>query len=223
MSSSDLLAAALLKGTPIAYRVRRAAFVRKARLLASMAGSTLEVDVALDARIGRHVLVTIAPGTSNRLLLGPETVIGDHCELQLSGGTIELGGWSELRKGVVLKSGGVLRMGEACTMGAGCHLHCASELILGDRVGFGEYVSVVDSSHHHKEPGRPMFWDSVHGSVHIGNDVFVGAKATLTRSARIGDYSIVGASSVVVGEVPARTLVSGVPAKPVKAVELGWE
>lgn len=223
MSSSDVAGAVLRRSGPVLLRARRAALVRRIKVIAASVGATVDVDVALDARIARRVHVEVSPGTHSRLLLGPEVVVGEGVVLQLSGGAIELGGWTELRPDVVLKSGGTLRLGEACTIGAGSHLHCSTDMVLGDRVGFGEYVSAVDSSHRHTEPGRPMFWDSVPGFVRVSHDVFVGAKATLTRSADIGAYSIVGANSVVVGAVPPRTLVSGVPAKPVRALELPWE
>jgi acetyltransferase-like isoleucine patch superfamily enzyme len=52
--------------------------------------------------------------------------------------------------------------------------------------------------------------------VHIGNDVWIGARAIVLDGARIGDGAIVAAGSVVSGEVPPYAIVSGVPAKVVR-------
>jgi carbonic anhydrase/acetyltransferase-like protein (isoleucine patch superfamily) len=223
VSSSELAGAALRRLAPGLARARRAAFVRRVQVLAAAAGATVDLHVPLDTVLGRRVRVVLAPGSSNVLRLGPEVSLGDDVLLQLDGGSIEVGGWSELRRGAVLKSSGRLRVGTATRIGAGSTLHCAHEVLVGDRVSTGEYVTLVDTSHAFTAPGRPALWDTVPGAVHVGDDCFLGAKATLTRSCRLGSYCVVGANSVVVGEVPDRTFVSGVPATVVRSVELPWE
>ena len=49
----------------------------------------------------------------------------------------------------------------------------------------------------------------------IGNNVVIGAQATILGNITIGDGSLVGASSVVVRDVPAGSTVVGNPAKAV--------
>lgn len=51
---------------------------------------------------------------------------------------------------------------------------------------------------------------------HIGNDVWVGAKATIMDGVTIGDGAIVAAGSVVVKDVPPYAIVGGAPAKIIK-------
>lgn len=47
----------------------------------------------------------------------------------------------------------------------------------------------------------------------IGNDVWIGANATVVGKARIGDGAVVGAGAVVVGDIPPYAIVVGVPAR----------
>lgn len=223
MSSSELAGAVLRRWIPVAARLRRALLVRRLAAVAAAAGATVLVDVALDAAVGRGVRVEVAPGSTNRLVVKAGATIGDGVVLQLKGGTVEVGPWTDLRRGVVLNVSGDLRLGESSVLGAGTTVHCAHQVVIGDRVAIGEYTTVVDTSHHHSEPGRPIYYDTVAGSVTVGNDVFIGTKATLTRCCVIGDYCVVGAGSVVVGEVADRTFVSGVPAQVVRSVDLPWE
>ena len=49
--------------------------------------------------------------------------------------------------------------------------------------------------------------------IHIGDNVFVGAKALLLPGTYIGDNSIVGAGAVVKGTYPAESIIVGNPAK----------
>jgi acetyltransferase-like isoleucine patch superfamily enzyme len=223
VSSSELAGAALRRVAPVHRRVRRAALVRRIQVLAAAAGSTVDVDIALDVLVGKGIRVEVAPGTTSRLRLGPAVQVGDGVVLLLKGGSIEVGGWTDLRRGVVLNVSGDLRIGEASVLGAGTTVHCAHRITLGDRLGIGEYASIVDTSHHHTAPGRPVVEATTPGAVHVGQDVFIGAKSTLTRNASVGDYAFVGANSVVIGEVASRTFVSGVPAKLVGPVELPCE
>jgi acetyltransferase-like isoleucine patch superfamily enzyme len=49
--------------------------------------------------------------------------------------------------------------------------------------------------------------------IHIGDNVWIGAKATITRGVTIGDNAVVGANSVVTGDVPADAVYAGAPAR----------
>lgn len=54
--------------------------------------------------------------------------------------------------------------------------------------------------------------------VTIGDCVFIGANATVNMGVRIGDHALVAAGAVVTTDVPAYTVVSGVPARPTAQV-----
>ena len=50
----------------------------------------------------------------------------------------------------------------------------------------------------------------------IGNDVWIGGRATILRGVTIGDGAVVGAGAVVTRDVEPYTVVGGVPARPIK-------
>ena len=50
----------------------------------------------------------------------------------------------------------------------------------------------------------------------IGQNVFIGLNCVVLKGAAIGDNSVIGAGSVVAGNIPANTLAAGVPAKPIR-------
>ncbi|MEU6641344.1 acyltransferase [Saccharomonospora sp. NPDC046836] len=56
--------------------------------------------------------------------------------------------------------------------------------------------------------------------VTIGDHVFLGANAVVLMGVTIGDSAVIGAGAVVTRDVPPRTVVTGVPARPVGTVHI---
>ena len=55
--------------------------------------------------------------------------------------------------------------------------------------------------------------------VHICRGAWIGVRATIFAGVTIGEYSVVGAGSVVTKDVPPYTVVAGNPAKTIKKVD----
>lgn len=58
-------------------------------------------------------------------------------------------------------------------------------------------------------------WDNK-GDTVVGNDVWIGYEAVILSGVTIGDGAIIGTRAVVTKDVPAYTIVGGVPAKPIR-------
>lgn len=101
----------------------------------------------------------------------------------------------------VIDGSGGLTIGEGCDISSGVHIY-------------------THSSARRCVSGR-AFDEVERASVSIGNRVFIGANAIVNMGVTIGDEAVVGAGAVVTRDVPARTVVAGVPARPVASVSLG--
>ena len=59
-------------------------------------------------------------------------------------------------------------------------------------------------------------WDEIFEPPIIGNDVWIGSKATILQGVTIGNGAIIAAGAVVTKDVPPYAIVGGVPAKIIK-------
>jgi acetyltransferase-like isoleucine patch superfamily enzyme len=99
-----------------------------------------------------------------------------------------------------------------------------------DRVVIGRYCSiaygvtiVASGEHNYKAVANFPFAATFRGDVNrdtftkgpvtIGNDVWIGAKATVLSGVTVGDGAVIGAGAVVVDDVPPYAIVTGVPAQ----------
>ncbi|MFM9009234.1 MAG: acyltransferase [Bacteroidota bacterium] len=85
-------------------------------------------------------------------------------------------------------------------------------LVIGDRVSIGPGVVFVISAHANHSMISELLSASC-APIVIGNDVWIGANATVLGGVHIGECAAIAAGAVVNRNVEARTLVGGVPAK----------
>jgi len=88
-------------------------------------------------------------------------------------------------------------------------------LTIEENVGIGPNVTILIHSDPFPSPINKIYPKSWR-PVHIKKGVWVGACSTILGGVTIGEYSIIGAGSVVTKDVPPRSLVVGVPAKVIK-------
>lgn len=117
----------------------------------------------------------------------------------------------------VLKSRG-LRIGE--------HVDIFTEYpfdsIYPGLITIGDYVTIssdVKILAHDASMGYITDGSCKIGRVDIGSHVFIGHGAIILCNTKIGDYAVIGAGSVVTGNVPARTVYAGNPARYIKSID----
>lgn len=142
---------------------------------------------------------------------------------------ISIGKGTKLCEGIFLTTWNVsgytpdLRIGSNCEFGAYNHLSCVNKIIIGDNCLTGKWVTITDNSHGTSDIEElkvsPLHRKVVSkGPVIIGNNVWIGDKATILPNVKIGDGVIIGANSVVTKDIPPYCIVGGNPAKIIKQV-----
>lgn len=115
---------------------------------------------------------------------------------------------------------GGLRIGDDCFVGDECLLDLADEIRLEDHVTLAERVLVLTHTNvgYRDHPLQPHF-PAMAAPVTICRGSFVGAAVTILPGLTIGPEAFVAAGSVVTADVPPRTVVAGVPARPLRTME----
>jgi len=127
---------------------------------------------------------------------------------------IELGNRVALREGCLLAGGGVLRVGDRTAINADCILTAMDCIEIGADVMLAPRVYVLDVDHAFADRSRPIARQGYEiAPVRIGDGVWIGTGAVITKGVTIGEGAIIGANSVVTRDVPAYAIAGGIPAR----------
>ncbi|GGX36498.1 acyltransferase [Undibacterium squillarum] len=106
-----------------------------------------------------------------------------------------------------------IHIGDDVVISRGVHLVAYSAVHIGSGSMIGEYTSIRDANHQFG-PGIAPRGSGVRSQpVRIGKCVWIGRGAVILPGVEIGDYAVVGANSVVTGNVLSGTVVAGAPAR----------
>ncbi len=106
-----------------------------------------------------------------------------------------------------------LFLGRNCSIGRCCQLNCVGRIHLGNDVRMGPYVMITTLNHGMLRGQTIDTQAPIIEDVTIGNDVWIGGHVSILAGVTIGDGAVIAAGAVVTKDVPADTIVGGVPAK----------
>lgn len=109
-----------------------------------------------------------------------------------------------------------LRFGSNVFVNHGCTAMDFGGIDLGDDVMLGPNVQLISSGHPLDPATRRRSITTA--PIRIGRGAWIAAGATVLQGVTPGDDAVVAAGAVVTNDVPARTLVAGVPARVIRAL-----
>ena len=91
---------------------------------------------------------------------------------------------------------------------------------IGDRVYTSPFTQIIAVNHVFDDPDQPFIDQGITAEgIQIEDDVWIGSGAIITDGVRIGEGAVVAAGSVVTQDVPAHSVVAGVPARTIRDIE----
>ncbi len=100
---------------------------------------------------------------------------------------------------------------------------CHKGITIGDNVKIGGNVVIYDTDFHSLDVvERISIPEDISNvkteEVIINNNVFIGAHTTILKGTVIGENSVIGAGSLVVGIIPPNVIAGGNPCKVIKSL-----
>lgn len=144
--------------------------------------------------------------------VGSNIKIGRRCVIEC---------WDHYRGGTTFDFSPELVIGDGSAIGDESHISCARKMVIGNHVLMGRKIFITDNNHGSSirqeldmaPDMRPL---SSKGEVIIEDNVWIGEKVSIMPGVTIGKGAIVAANAVVTKDVPAYSIVGGVPAKVIK-------
>jgi acetyltransferase-like isoleucine patch superfamily enzyme len=154
------------------------------------------------------------------LEIGASCFIDDYVTIygHADGGRVTLGERVHLYRGTIIEigAGGSVTIGHDAHIQSNCNLkgfkcdtHIGAHVQMAPGCAFSPY------QHGFSDPTRSMREQPItsKGDIVVGEDVWFGLGVKVMDGVTIGDGAIIGAGAVVLGDVPARGIAVGVPAR----------
>ena len=108
-----------------------------------------------------------------------------------------------------------IHIGKNVFINSCCHFQDQGGIYIGNDVLIGHNVVLATIDHDLSPSDR----HNIYAPIRIGNRVWIGANAVVTKGVCIGDGAVIAAGAVVTRDVPESTVVGGIPAKTIKILD----
>ena len=158
---------------------------------------------------GEDSVICFPPNTlfnERYISIGSGTMFGPH--ITLSAGMVP---------GQTMVSDPVVSIGDRCLIGKGSGIVGHLRIEIGDDVWTGHHVYITDQNHGYEDLDVPISLQVMpERPVSIGSGSWLGHGTVVLPGATIGRHVVIGANSVVTGEIPDNAVAAGVPARVIK-------
>jgi acetyltransferase-like isoleucine patch superfamily enzyme len=156
-----------------------------------------------------------------QIQIGNNCLIADNCELSASGedGRIIIGNNVTIGRHAFNRTkGGKVIIGDNSAIGARSIIATRNtDITIGKNHMMGAFSYIGTGSHQYEIRDVPMNRQKYTArSVEIGEDVWVGIRSTILPGSKIQKGAVIGACSLVNGEVGSYQVVAGIPARKIR-------
>ena len=118
---------------------------------------------------------------------------------------------------LIVSKAGVIKIGDNAVIGRGCVIVSQESITIGVDALLGEYVSIRDQDHSFS---RLPFSSAGYftAPIVVGDNVWIGCKASVLKRSSIGGNVVIGAHSLVKGSLPDSVVAVGTPARVIRSV-----
>ncbi len=113
-----------------------------------------------------------------------------------------------------------IRIGRDSLIGEYTVIRGQGGVTIGDRVYTSPHTQIIAVNHVFADPNRPFVDQGITAQgIVIEDDVWLGSGAIVTDGVRVGRGAVIAAGAVVTSDVAPHTVVGGVPARLIRAID----
>lgn len=148
------------------------------------------------------------------------TIIDKQVEIDNSG-YIRIGKNTTISRWVVLRNwGGYIKIGDNCSVNSFSHLSGNGGIEIGNNVRIASHTTIISANHNFDRTDIPIVMQGeTKKKIIIEDDCWIGSGVRVLAGVKIETGSVIGAGSVVTHNIPAYSVVVGVPGKVIKTRE----
>lgn len=175
--------------TPVSTAAGRVAF--------ATCGARVGPGLVVRGRLRLHIDGELELGAQVRINSGPANYVG-----------------GDRRMAIWVGNEGRLSVGDECAL-SNSTIVCMTRIEIGARTFIGGGCEIYDTDFHALEPTERAAVSPAArtGAIEIGPGAFVGGFSIVLKNSKIGEGSVIGAGSLVSGEIPGHEVWAGVPAR----------
>ena len=155
------------------------------------------------------------------LSIHPSAKISPLADIEISklGTLIQIGENSSIDSFVKIKPAGGMGdviIGRNCFINSGCVIYTGNGVKIGNDVAIAANCTFASTNHEYSnrhELIRLQGFRPSKGGICIGDDVWIGANCVFLDGTNVGEGCVIGASSVVRGDIPPFSVCAGTPLK----------
>jgi len=164
---------------------------------------------------------------ANHIRLGQGAYLDQNTYLHACPGGITIGAGTLVMHGAVLhvynfrsmRQCGI-HIGRDSLVGEYTVIRGQGGVVIGDRVYTSPMVQIIAVNHVFDDPDCPFCEQGITAQgITIEDDVWIGSGAVVTDGVHVGQGAVIAAGAVVTKDVPAHTVVGGVPAKVIREID----
>jgi acetyltransferase-like isoleucine patch superfamily enzyme len=175
------------------------------RRLSGRATCQLEVG----ARLLATARILNIRGSSERIHIGRHSLVAGELFVFAHGGEISIGEWTYIGENARIWSSGCIQIGDRVLISHNVNIFDSLTHPINAQLRHAQFKSI-------KTSGHPKVLELDEQPVTIGDDVWIGANASILRGVTLGEGVIVGTGAVVTHDVLSYSIVAGNPARVIR-------
>ncbi|HMD85087.1 MAG TPA: acyltransferase [Terriglobia bacterium] len=134
------------------------------------------------------------------------------------GDNVMIGAYTTVHASLLSHTGMGLRFGRNSSCGPYSYIGAGGLILIGEDVAMGQHVSFHAENHNFERTDIPIRLQGVNSKgIVVEDDCWVGANTTFLDGAHVGHGCVIGAGSVVRGEIPPYSIAVGAPARVIRS------